>query len=607
MANLKNRFVDQALRLIRRHLRFEICAVDDVQWHKEPNDDNFNTVTVIIRDRRQKTSEGREYYRERLPCLQSFIGHHLGMNWNPRVGDLVRVWFYQERKGIVLGTTWSWAQKPICRASPYDWVVQGGQWIRPYQDPATGDFIKQPYPEKKKPYCFKWFHGTGPDGKPAGEIGPGRDWLWLFDFCHEGDACPDCRNCRKIDNISRANNHGFKFYSEQTESRKAYPYRGIYFVPSGSYWMFESSDQPSGEYLSEIYTEGKGYWRIQGAVDEDRPKGHLQHSPNGTMQMHSATNDPSDNLGARCKVYSPEDTAADQHGLIAADLQHLETGALVRIYKDGSVRVTSLVDPSGQAGRSEIFLKPDGNCWLWDLVDDTYIEMHPGGEVEIRGQPITLNGNVHVTGNMTIDGLCSHGACSCLGAQDFTSYSKADPNERLTVAATQASCIDLTCNESAYICKDFGQDYFVNIRIIFNINVSACNGGGCGCCGLSNADAADVLSASGYKLVCEAIDDDGLKLKLLLLSGQSAVVSDAAPISTGMQYYCALKKAQGENTASLDVYTDQNMTQKLATLSISDDDIPASCRYLYSLSSLNSGEAGKTISCGVGNMNVSSH
>ena len=90
MANLKNRFVDQVVRLIRRHLRLEICAVDEVVWHKEPEDKKFNSIIVVMRDRAKKVDTGKTYYRIQLPTLQNFLGGHCGgYNWNPRKGDLV--------------------------------------------------------------------------------------------------------------------------------------------------------------------------------------------------------------------------------------------------------------------------------------------------------------------------------------------------------------------------------------------------------------------------------------------------------------------------------------------------------------------------------------
>lgn len=337
MPNLKNRLMDQVLRVIRRHMRLEICVVDNVHWHETPDDQNFNSVDVVMRDRAIKNATGQLHYRKQLPCLQSLVGHCLGLCWSPRKGDLVYVLFYGERKGIVLGTVWSWAEHPVCRTTPYDLILKGGQWMEPYQD-RFGDFPRQPYPMARKPFCFKWFHGP-----ITGSTGPGRDWCFMFDYCRLGDSVPDCHSCRTIDSIQRLNNHYLKIYSEQTESLKAYPLRAEYHAPCGSYWMFESSDSPGGSCQSEVYTEGEGFWTIQGSRiegDQEALKGHIRHHPEGDMEIHSATSDLDDEAGARCAMAAPGSSLWD----FAAEIRDFTTGAYVRIEKDGAVKVCSPVE-----------------------------------------------------------------------------------------------------------------------------------------------------------------------------------------------------------------------------------------------------------------------
>jgi hypothetical protein len=332
--------MDQSKRLINRHLRLEICAVDEVEFHEAPNDHRFNTVTVVMRDRRQKVDPSMSYIRAKLPVLQHFQGgNHSGANWNPRKGDLVYVLFYKEREGVVLGNAWSWAEYPICRPTPYDIADKGGQWMEPFQDPRTRDFPKQPYPAGKKPYCFRWFHGP-----VTGSTGKGRDWMWLFDYCHLGNNATSCKDCKDIDSVCRSDNHGFKFYSSETESKVAHPLRGEYFAPCGSYWMFDSKccedcEKCSESCCSEMYTEGRGYWRIQGATELQALKGHVTHSPKGTVDIHSATSDPDDNTGVRCMVVAPDDDSED----FAFEAIDFTTGAYIRILKTGEIVLHSPV------------------------------------------------------------------------------------------------------------------------------------------------------------------------------------------------------------------------------------------------------------------------
>lgn len=390
MVGLKNRLTDSTKRLIRRHLKFEMCLVDQVNWHKEPGDKKFNTVDVLKRDRRAFTDDGKHYYRPKCIVPLAGIGQHLGWLFSPREGDMAMVYFYQERKGIVLFTIPNWAQFPICRPTPYDIVLKGGQFRRMKRHQPTGDFLYYPYPEPKKPYCFRWFHGE--DAYKAGDIGPGRDWALLFDYCQLGESCPDCNLCKTIDSIQRLRNQYFKFYSEDTESRRAYPWRAEFKAHCGSFWMFESQDKPSDEYASEVYTEGEGYWTWQGSKIEggvEVLKGHVRHSPNGDLEGHSTTTDL-DNTGSKWRVYAPDSTISDDYGLIAWEMINFETHCKVRGYKNGAVRLRAAVDPTGEDLKSEVFLAPDGHCWLWNAVDDASAEIFPGGRIAITS-PIEVD------------------------------------------------------------------------------------------------------------------------------------------------------------------------------------------------------------------------
>jgi hypothetical protein len=361
--------MDQTKRLINRKIRLEICVVDDVEWHEVPNDQRFNTVTVVMRDRATRVDSSKSYYRNKLPVLQNFDGgHHLGGNFNPRKGDLVYVLFYKEREGIVLGNAWSWAEYPVCRPTPYDIADKGGQWMEPYQD-GNGDFPRQPYPSGKKPYCFRWFHGP-----VTGSTGPGRDWAWLFDYCHMGDETPSCKACKDIDCIVRKDNHGMKFYSSETESQVANPLRGEYFAPCGSYWMFDSLDS---NISSEMFTEGKGFWTVQGALEVDDLKGHIRHNPKGSMDIHSTSESvtiENESTGTRVIVVAPDDDSVDY----AVECKDFVKGTYIRLMKNGDIHEYSTTKIIQEAP-------------LIDQITDL-VQNH---------------------GNEQIDGTCTHGACSC--------------------------------------------------------------------------------------------------------------------------------------------------------------------------------------------------
>jgi len=120
---------------------------------------------------------------------------------------------------------------------------------------------------------------------------------------------------------------------------------------------------------SEVYTKGKGYWRIQGATSEQDLKGHITHDPTGSVDIHSATSDPSDNTGVRCKVVAPDDDSED----FAFEAKDFTTGAYIRILKNGEIKLYSPVK-------------------------------------------VTLDAPLVVeTNNNQVSGSCSHGSCSCDG------------------------------------------------------------------------------------------------------------------------------------------------------------------------------------------------
>jgi len=255
--------------------------------------------------------------------------------------------------------------------------------MMPFFD-RNGDFVQQPYPKLKKPYCLRWFHGP-----VTGTTGKGRDWAWLFDFCTHGDSKPECDGCDDIDCISRDGNRGFKFYSQQTESKVAHPYRDLFFNESGSYWMFDAKccedceECTEKSCCSELFTSGRGFWTIQGALSTQDLKGHIRHYPDGTIEIHSATelvDYLAEATGARCIVTGP-DSQADYSWQIKDFL----TNAYVQALKaNGKIEVVS----------------PE--------------------EVLVQAPLITLDGNVVITGSLTVPtievGSCAHGTCSCDGS-----------------------------------------------------------------------------------------------------------------------------------------------------------------------------------------------
>jgi hypothetical protein len=324
MPGLKNRLMDEIIRVVRRYMRLEICAIYKINWHETPDDKKFNSIDVIMRDRALKKSKSP--IRKQLPVLQNFLGGHCGgYNWNPRVGDLVWVFFYGGMQGIILATAWSWAEIPACRPSPYDIADKNGQWQKPEQD-SDGDFTVQPYPELKKPYCDRWFHGP-----VKGSCGKGRDHKRVYDYCQEGDGTPNCSKCKTIDSIGRCKNWWDAHYSWETESCQSPPKRDEKHVPCGSYIRLESE---TGQ--SEEYSEGCGHIRLGNATCEAQKKGHVNWDPKGTVDIHSVHEEVdvlTEHKGTRVIAFAP-----DSGGDIAVAMDDFESGAYVHIMKNGDIR-----------------------------------------------------------------------------------------------------------------------------------------------------------------------------------------------------------------------------------------------------------------------------
>jgi len=605
VTEMKNVGRDESLRMDQLRKNFEVGQVVRVWTHNDPEDWNWQHCDVIIQDavpsNPSSVPPNGPAHRLRVPVLQRHIGNRSGTPWTPRVGDSVLIGFYMNDRPVIVGTMPPNGQKPVCRSSAhqgippdgahedwdngdydnyFDWRFRLDQWLRiprrsiddehgkPWE--TTFDHSKVTLAGKLRPVCFSYFDKT-------------RDCMAVFE-CKKGKAVPDCKLCE-------LNGDGSGDGPDYIECESE-PLSGS--VPAMNTWLkilssdYEGSDDIARRFKlhwscgSLFCVDSKCGNGTEGRIWLEAQKAHV-----GRSHIHFRAEDTG--VGANLSLRSAPSAAAHIELFGVNDpkkgriwLSNEDKGNYIDIKEDGDIEVVA------KAGQK--------------------VYIHGPAEVHIvSAGVITLDGNVRITGGLSIDGACSHGPCSCLGAQDFTTYSEADPNSRVTVTASKAACSDLTCAESAYVCKDFGADYFQDVRILFGFKVNAISGGACGCCSLTNANAADIFGATGYKLVCEAANLGGSVAGLLLWNGSSVVTYDTADISIGTQYYCILRKPDGENVASLEIYTDQNMTELLDTLSISDANIPAAYRYLYGLSSLNTGSGGSTISCDVENMTVSSH
>lgn len=414
MTNLNNRLFDQVVRYIMRSLRFEICVVDRVRWHKSPwpGCKDFNVCDVVIRDRALEDDDPKDYVRYRCTSLNGLVGRFFGSPWTPRRGDVVKVWFYQKRKGIILGTEPSFGNEPVCRPDPYTIREKICQY-RPHTQTETLDFPdkKYPYPEGKKPTCQNWHHGPCNGDKTDDEREPllGRDWWQVYDFCQQGDEDPTCQHCLDIDYPARCKNTWRKVYSRNTMSCDAPDGRLEDHVACGSYSRWESESGYSKE-----YSEGKGHIRIGNAVCEADKRFHLNvqgvdvngADAVGTFDLHTNHEEvalAAESEGVRFAATRPEDDQVTW----AYEFMNFPTTSYIRCYKDGKIVIDSC------DGASVITV--DGTTNKVTIAGTANVEIDATDEIELNaGAKITLNAPLtHVTQDHQIDGTCTHGPCSC--------------------------------------------------------------------------------------------------------------------------------------------------------------------------------------------------
>lgn len=405
-------FTNSAERLIARKSYVDYCTIlevdkdgtDGVKCHSPDHPEYYNTVSLKIRSTKlvhEESQDPNAIQHVNALILQTFVGNCFGEPYIPRVGDLVAVLFMYNEKPLVLGPVATIQQPPVMRAptsedAKYDYVNKWCQWLRPEKD-KNYDYFN--HPQGKKPICFKRFHGP-----VTGSTGIGRDEMTVWD-CQKGDADPTCAACSNIDSVPRSGEQWNKIYSTQTESEEAYNSRMELHARCGSYFRVESDNTNESSNPSSEYSENIGHIRLGNALTEADKRFHFNVQGNrygnngvGSFDLHTNHEEvqiASESTGVRFAGIRPEDSQVDW----AYEFMNFPTTSFIRCYKNGIIEINSL------DGDSSITV--DGTAKKVTVDGTVNVELIASSEVTCT-TPLT-----HVTGNMQIDGSCTHGPCSC--------------------------------------------------------------------------------------------------------------------------------------------------------------------------------------------------
>lgn len=441
--NPRDRSLDNARRDDLRAGTTDAVEVVEVFPHVRPypDDQDFNVCTVRLISR--WTEKPREIERVRLLPLQRHYGHFQGETWNPRIGDVVMIYWLKDQEGIVLGSLPSYQQEPICRSQadrehqevvfklcPWEepteeesnfaieLIQKAGAWIE--NKIGLRNYLKFPLP--KHPQCFKWWPKT-------------RDSILIFD-CLNGHRRPQCDRlapCNSLDDLIARTY--FKNFSDISETVTDEPWRFKFHHNSGSVAIWDNDGSVHIENKVSCETcggsgcdggcsscDGSGLCPTchgensadcqdcgdlgvcpdcggcgetpcstcegTGAVG----KGHIHQYPEGTADLHAGNPHPNKDFiplatedhGVRVSVVHPDDNSVD----FAFEAIQFATGAYIRIMKDGQIIISTPKKITIESTEDEVLVK--------------------------AAAKITLDAPlVHVTEDHQIDGSCTHGPCSC--------------------------------------------------------------------------------------------------------------------------------------------------------------------------------------------------
>ena len=228
VSNSRDRNIDSSRREDARKGQVTRCEVIYVRPHVAPypEDKDFNTVDMRMIDWPREGNAPLILDYVKLNSLLRYHGKFQGEPWTPRIGDMIYVYWLEEREALVLGLCTSIEQEPVCRsqadAHHQEYVFK----LCPWEEPKTNDdknYIE--FPDPKHPECYKWWPKT-------------RDSLHIFD-CLEGHNTPSCcgQACNSLDDHQSST--CFKNFSDISPTTIDLPLRFKFLHHCGSFWYYD--------------------------------------------------------------------------------------------------------------------------------------------------------------------------------------------------------------------------------------------------------------------------------------------------------------------------------------------------------------------------------
>jgi len=183
-------------------------------------------------------------------------------------------------------------------------------------------------------------------------------------------------------------------------------------------------------------------------------------------------------------------------------------------------------------------------------------------------------------------------------AENYTTYTEVDPNNKISVSPTSITFSGLQRNVDAYVYKDFGTDYFSgDFTHLIDISITGPSSeiGSCEPWMLANGvdDEKGLRDASQNYIFCQL--SGGGSGTLILRERYNGTFYDHTYgfLNLSTTYYLKIVRDEAVGTYGTlycYIYTDVNRTSLLTTLSVTLH-AKLDFRYLYGLNSLNNGDS----------------